>query len=94
MVPVPFVHLALSELQALRDAPDELARPVWVLEKLVLELLQLVFVLALTTLDVATGDVLILSLLKERRDALVKVSIFEFEIRNVKWIIDRRGCGG
>jgi hypothetical protein len=54
LVPVPLVHLALAEAQPLRDATYELARPVGALVELVIQDLQLLLVLALASLDVAT----------------------------------------
>lgn len=86
---MPFVDLALSELETLRNASDELASPVGVLEELVLKDLQLVLVLALATLNVAAGHILILGFLEKGGHTLVQIAVFKFEIRNVERVSGR-----
>lgn len=75
LVPMPLVDLALAEPQALRDALDEVASPVRALQVLVFEHLELLLVLTLATLNVATirARGVVLRLLKKRRHTLIQV---------------------
>lgn len=86
---MPLVDLALSQLELLRDAADELAGPVGVLQELVLKDLELLLVLSLPALDVPTAlAVVILSLLEQLGDALVQIVELQFEVGDVE------GLGG
>jgi hypothetical protein len=82
---VPLVDLALTQLQALGDAADELAGPVGVLQELVLKDLQLLLVFPLSALNVpASNSVVILGLLKQLGDALVQIVKLQFIVGDVE----------
>lgn len=71
LIPVPLVDLTFSESKLGRHVAYVVPLPVGVLFKLSLEHAELVLVLALPALDVATCRVLVLRLLKERGHAVV-----------------------
>ena len=85
LVPVPLVDLTLSELEALRDAADEVAGPVGVLQELVLQDLQLLLVFPLPPLDVSSAHTeVVLGLLQELGNALVQIVELQFVVGDVE----------
>ena len=82
---MPFVNLALSQLQALGNAADEVTSPVGVLQELVLKDFQLLLVLPLPPLDVSAAHAeVVLGLLQQLRDALVQIVVLQLEVRDVE----------
>jgi hypothetical protein len=85
---MPLVHLALAEVKSLGNATNEIPGPVSILQKLILQDLELLLVFPLPALDIAVGLV-VLSLLEECSDALVEVGVFEFIVSDVEWFVRR-----
>ncbi len=81
---MPFVDLALSEAEALRDFLDEVPGPLGVLEELILQDLELLLVLTLPPLNVAVSRAVVLCLLEKGSDAVVEVFILKFIGRDVE----------
>ncbi len=84
LVPVPLVHLALAETELPRYVPDVLARPVRVLQELVLEDLQLFLVLSLATLNVPNGALIVFRFFKQSLDTIIQVLVLKLERFNVE----------